>query len=173
MYCMAVNVIAFVYSGFQGYDLIYQLTSRERKVRQALCHYLDFYLDQVSPCLTTHLRPLPLKALCQRRNDILLQAAIMVLMISVKVHLSAAIRSLRLRHMELNSSLIFQRFYEQVAQDAPLKPSMDIFAVGMVVELDVCQRRNDILLQAAIMMLMISVKVRLSVAIRSLRHRHN
>ncbi|KAJ0048917.1 hypothetical protein Pint_16064 [Pistacia integerrima] len=48
---------------------------------------------------------------CQRRNDILLQATIMVMMISVK------------------------RFYEhggemQVAQDAPLKPSMDIFAVG-------------------------------------------
>ncbi|KAJ0105965.1 hypothetical protein Patl1_18690 [Pistacia atlantica] len=48
---------------------------------------------------------------CRRRNDILLQATIMVLMIS------------------------FKRFYEhggemQVAQDAPLKPSMDIFAVG-------------------------------------------
>ncbi|KAJ0080030.1 hypothetical protein Patl1_24398 [Pistacia atlantica] len=133
MYCMAVNVIAFVYSGFRGYDLIYQLTSGERKVRQPLCHYLDFYLDQV----------------CQRRNDILLQAAIMVLMISVK----------------LNSSFDEHGGEMQVAQDAPLKPSMDIFAV--------CQRRNDILLQAAIMVLMISVKVRLSAAIHSLRRRHN
>ncbi|KAJ0054273.1 hypothetical protein Pint_02707 [Pistacia integerrima] len=46
-YCMAVNVIAFVYSGFQGYDLIYQLTSGKRKLRLPLRHYLDFSLDQV------------------------------------------------------------------------------------------------------------------------------
>lgn len=44
-------MIAFAYSGFQSYDLAYQLTARVRKPRQNLRYYLDFSLDQVSLCL--------------------------------------------------------------------------------------------------------------------------
>lgn len=44
---MAVNVIGFVYSGFQAYDVAYQLTSGKQKLRSHLRFYLDFILDQV------------------------------------------------------------------------------------------------------------------------------
>lgn len=47
---MAVNVIAFAYSGFQAYDLVYQLTSGKCKGKQHLRYYFDFSMDQVSPC---------------------------------------------------------------------------------------------------------------------------
>ncbi|XP_022740050.1 CASP-like protein 4A1 [Durio zibethinus] len=46
-FCMAVNVIGFVYSGFQAYDLAYQLTSGKQKPRSHLRCYLDFILDQM------------------------------------------------------------------------------------------------------------------------------
>ncbi|PPD89963.1 hypothetical protein GOBAR_DD13094 [Gossypium barbadense] len=45
-FCMAVNVIGFVYSGFQAYDVAYQLTSGKQKPRSHLRFYLDFILDQ-------------------------------------------------------------------------------------------------------------------------------
>ncbi|GMI68405.1 CASP-like protein 4A1 [Hibiscus trionum] len=44
-FCMAVNVIGFVYSGIQAYDLAYQLASR--KPRSHLRRYIDFALDQI------------------------------------------------------------------------------------------------------------------------------
>ncbi|KAK9224957.1 hypothetical protein WN943_009997 [Citrus x changshan-huyou] len=46
-YCLAVNVIVFVYSGFQSFDLAYRLTAGHRKPRQILRYYLDFSLDQI------------------------------------------------------------------------------------------------------------------------------
>ncbi|MBA0758626.1 hypothetical protein Gotri_021605 [Gossypium trilobum] len=46
-FCMAVNVIGFVYSGFQAYDVAYQLTSGKQKPRSHLRFYLDFILDQI------------------------------------------------------------------------------------------------------------------------------
>ncbi|XP_022750575.1 CASP-like protein 4A1 [Durio zibethinus] len=46
-YCMAVNVIGFVYSGIQAYDLAYQLTSGKQKPRSRLRCFLDFVLDQM------------------------------------------------------------------------------------------------------------------------------
>ncbi|KAL4375905.1 hypothetical protein GQ457_02G011760 [Hibiscus cannabinus] len=44
-FCMAVNVMGFVYSGIQAYDLAYQLTSR--RPRSHLRRYIDFALDQI------------------------------------------------------------------------------------------------------------------------------
>ncbi|KAE8691646.1 CASP-like protein 4A3 [Hibiscus syriacus] len=46
-FCMAVNVIGFLYSGIQAYDLAYQLTSGKRKPRSHLQCYIDFALDQI------------------------------------------------------------------------------------------------------------------------------
>ncbi|XP_007031454.2 PREDICTED: CASP-like protein 4A1 [Theobroma cacao] len=46
-FCMAVNVIGFVYSGSQAYDLAYQLTFGKQKPRSRLRCYLDFVLDQM------------------------------------------------------------------------------------------------------------------------------
>ncbi|XWS40749.1 hypothetical protein CRYUN_Cryun17cG0022200 [Craigia yunnanensis] len=46
-FCMAVNVIGFVYSGIQAYDLAYQLTSGKQRPRSRLRCYLDFVLDQI------------------------------------------------------------------------------------------------------------------------------
>ncbi|PPS04643.1 hypothetical protein GOBAR_AA16013 [Gossypium barbadense] len=46
-FCMAVNVIGFVYSGFQAYDVAFQLTSGKQKPRSDLRFYLDFILDQI------------------------------------------------------------------------------------------------------------------------------
>ncbi|KAJ4729205.1 CASP-like protein [Melia azedarach] len=51
-YCMAVNVIAFAYSGFQAYDLVYQLTSGKCKGKQHLRYYFDFSMDQISNIVT-------------------------------------------------------------------------------------------------------------------------
>ncbi|XWS30351.1 hypothetical protein CRYUN_Cryun24cG0109800 [Craigia yunnanensis] len=46
-FSMAVNVIGFVYSGIQAYDLAYQLASGKHKHRSRLRCYLDFVLDQM------------------------------------------------------------------------------------------------------------------------------
>ncbi|XVE83955.1 hypothetical protein DITRI_Ditri16bG0130300 [Diplodiscus trichospermus] len=46
-FCMAVNVIGFVYSAIQAYDLAYQLASGKQKPRSRLRCFLDFVLDQV------------------------------------------------------------------------------------------------------------------------------
>ncbi|XWS32769.1 hypothetical protein CRYUN_Cryun22dG0018100 [Craigia yunnanensis] len=45
-FCVAVNVIGFVYSGIQAYDLAYRLASGKQKPRSRLRCYLDFVLDQ-------------------------------------------------------------------------------------------------------------------------------
>ncbi|KAK8717044.1 hypothetical protein V6N13_044327 [Hibiscus sabdariffa] len=44
-FCMAVNVMGFVYSGIQAYDLAYRLTTR--RPRSHLRRYIDFALDQI------------------------------------------------------------------------------------------------------------------------------
>lgn len=46
-YCLAVNVIGFVYSGLQGCDLAYHLGTRQHALRQHLRYHLDFFMDQV------------------------------------------------------------------------------------------------------------------------------
>ncbi|KAK0591317.1 hypothetical protein LWI29_038340 [Acer saccharum] len=46
-YSLAVNVIAFVYCGFQAFDLVYQLTIGKRRTRNHLRCYLDFSMDQM------------------------------------------------------------------------------------------------------------------------------
>ncbi|XVE67940.1 hypothetical protein DITRI_Ditri09bG0028000 [Diplodiscus trichospermus] len=46
-YSLAVNVIGFVYSGVQAYDITYQLASGKQKPRSRLRCYLDFILDQI------------------------------------------------------------------------------------------------------------------------------
>ncbi|TXG54656.1 hypothetical protein EZV62_019912 [Acer yangbiense] len=46
-YSLAVNVIAFVYCGFQAFDLVYQLTTGKRRTRNHLRCYLDFSMDQM------------------------------------------------------------------------------------------------------------------------------
>ncbi|XP_028778332.1 CASP-like protein 4A2 [Neltuma alba] len=46
-YCLSVNVIAFVYSGFQACDLAYQLVTGKNMINHHLrCHF-DFFMDQV------------------------------------------------------------------------------------------------------------------------------
>ncbi|KAH7577364.1 hypothetical protein ACOSP7_001765 [Xanthoceras sorbifolium] len=46
-FSLAVNVIAFVYSGFQAFDLVYQLTTGKRQARNHLRCYFDFSMDQM------------------------------------------------------------------------------------------------------------------------------
>ncbi|KAK2661793.1 hypothetical protein Ddye_000367 [Dipteronia dyeriana] len=46
-YSLAVNVIAFVYCGFQAFDLVYKLTTGKRRTRNHLRCYLDFSMDQM------------------------------------------------------------------------------------------------------------------------------
>ncbi|XP_010528256.1 PREDICTED: CASP-like protein 4A1 [Tarenaya hassleriana] len=46
-YCMAANVIGFIYSGFQICDLLYLLSTNIRRSRHNLRHFLDFALDQM------------------------------------------------------------------------------------------------------------------------------
>ncbi|XP_021816484.1 CASP-like protein 4A1 isoform X3 [Prunus avium] len=45
-YCLAVNVIGFVYSGLQTYDLTYFFTSGKHVMQLHLRHYFDFLMDQ-------------------------------------------------------------------------------------------------------------------------------
>ncbi|XP_057951415.1 CASP-like protein 4A3 [Malania oleifera] len=46
-YCLSVTVIAFVYSGFQAYDLAYHLITGKHVIRHHLrCHF-NFFMDQV------------------------------------------------------------------------------------------------------------------------------
>ncbi|KAG8384823.1 hypothetical protein BUALT_Bualt04G0158400 [Buddleja alternifolia] len=56
-YCMSVNVIGFVYSGAQAFDLSYNLATGKYVVqqRQQLRHYFDFAFDQASfKCFIIH-----------------------------------------------------------------------------------------------------------------------
>ncbi|KAL6288024.1 hypothetical protein ACE6H2_012414 [Prunus campanulata] len=46
-YCLAVNVIGFVYSGLQTYDLTYFFTSGKHVMQLHLRHYFDFLMDQI------------------------------------------------------------------------------------------------------------------------------
>lgn len=47
-YCLSVNVIAFVYAGFQAYDLAYYLAKGKHVIRHHLRRPVDFFMDQVS-----------------------------------------------------------------------------------------------------------------------------
>ena len=49
-YCLAVNVIGFVYSGLQGCDLAFHLRTGQHALRHHLRYHLDFFMDQAS-CL--------------------------------------------------------------------------------------------------------------------------
>ncbi|CAN6574944.1 unnamed protein product [Malus baccata var. baccata] len=51
-FCLAVNVIGFVYSGLQTYDLTYFFTSGKHVIQHHLRYYLDFLLDQASDYLS-------------------------------------------------------------------------------------------------------------------------
>ncbi|GLT47224.1 hypothetical protein SLA2020_209340 [Shorea laevis] len=46
-YCLSVNVIAFVYSGFQAYDLAYYLITRKHTIDHHFRFTFDFFMDQI------------------------------------------------------------------------------------------------------------------------------
>ncbi|XP_008458753.2 CASP-like protein 4A1 [Cucumis melo] len=46
-YCMAVNVIGFVYSALQSYDLVYFLSTGKHMMRNHFKQYFDFFIDQI------------------------------------------------------------------------------------------------------------------------------
>ncbi|XP_068306424.1 CASP-like protein 4A3 [Pyrus communis] len=46
-YCLAVNVIGFVYAAFQAYNLSYHLVTGKFVIRHHLRHHFDFFMDQV------------------------------------------------------------------------------------------------------------------------------
>lgn len=46
-YLVAVNVIGFVYSGFQAYDLAYHLATAKHVISSHLRYFFDFAMDQV------------------------------------------------------------------------------------------------------------------------------
>ncbi|KAL4634014.1 hypothetical protein ACB092_04G166300 [Castanea dentata] len=46
-YCLSVNVIAFVYSGFQAYDLAYNMITGKHVIRHHLRRHFTFFMDQV------------------------------------------------------------------------------------------------------------------------------
>ncbi|XP_050382144.1 CASP-like protein 4A3 [Argentina anserina] len=46
-YCLAVNVLGFVYSGIQTYDLVYYFTTGKHVVQHYLRYYFDFLMDQI------------------------------------------------------------------------------------------------------------------------------
>uniref|UniRef100_A0A5B7C0X9 CASP-like protein n=1 Tax=Davidia involucrata TaxID=16924 RepID=A0A5B7C0X9_DAVIN len=46
-YCLAVTVIAFVYSGFQAYDLAYNLITGKHVISHHLRYHFDFSMDQI------------------------------------------------------------------------------------------------------------------------------
>ncbi|PPD79785.1 hypothetical protein GOBAR_DD23267 [Gossypium barbadense] len=47
-YCLSVNVIGFVYAGFQAYALAYHLIMRKHVIRHYLRQHFDFFMDQAS-----------------------------------------------------------------------------------------------------------------------------
>ncbi|KAF8378292.1 hypothetical protein HHK36_029631 [Tetracentron sinense] len=47
-YCISVTTIAFVYSGFQAYNLAYHLITGKHVIRHHLRPYFDFSMDQAS-----------------------------------------------------------------------------------------------------------------------------
>ncbi|KAL4018273.1 hypothetical protein IC575_021864 [Cucumis melo] len=47
-YCMAVNVIGFVYSALQSYDLVCFLSTGKHMIRNHFKQYFDFFIDQAS-----------------------------------------------------------------------------------------------------------------------------
>ncbi|KAM3318935.1 CASP-like protein 4A3 [Capsicum chacoense] len=46
-YCVAVNAIGFAYSGFQTFDLIYNLASRKHFLSHYTRYHFDFFMDQI------------------------------------------------------------------------------------------------------------------------------
>ncbi|KAG6686582.1 hypothetical protein I3842_11G027300 [Carya illinoinensis] len=46
-YCLSINVIAFVYSSFQAYDLTYHLVTGNYMIRHYLRRHFVFFMDQV------------------------------------------------------------------------------------------------------------------------------
>lgn len=46
-YSMAVNVIGFVYSALQSYDLVYFLSTGKYMIRNHFKQYFDFFIDQI------------------------------------------------------------------------------------------------------------------------------
>ncbi|XP_050225709.1 CASP-like protein 4A3 [Mercurialis annua] len=46
-YCLSVNVIGFVYSGFQAYDLSYHLVTGKHVIRHHLRRHFTFFMDQI------------------------------------------------------------------------------------------------------------------------------
>ncbi|CAH9095890.1 unnamed protein product [Cuscuta epithymum] len=46
-YCLAVNVIGFVYSGFQAFNVSYYLATKKHFISHHLRHHFDFAIDQV------------------------------------------------------------------------------------------------------------------------------
>ncbi|XP_062170296.1 CASP-like protein 4A3 [Alnus glutinosa] len=46
-YCLSVNVIAFVYSGFQAYALTHHLITGKPLIRHRHRHHFDFFMDQI------------------------------------------------------------------------------------------------------------------------------
>lgn len=46
-YCLSVNVIAFVYSGFQAFDLVSNMISGKHVIRHHLRRHFIFFMDQV------------------------------------------------------------------------------------------------------------------------------
>ncbi|XP_022737609.1 CASP-like protein 4A2 [Durio zibethinus] len=46
-YCLSVNVIGFVYAGFQAYDLAYYLITEKRVIHHYLRQPFDFFMDQI------------------------------------------------------------------------------------------------------------------------------
>ncbi|KAL8042029.1 hypothetical protein ABFX02_09G023400 [Erythranthe guttata] len=46
-YCLSVNVIGFVYSAFQAYDLAYHLGTEKHVISHHLRYHFDFSMDQI------------------------------------------------------------------------------------------------------------------------------
>ncbi|XP_012486338.1 CASP-like protein 4A3 [Gossypium raimondii] len=46
-YCLSVNVIGFVYAGFQAYALAYHLIMGKHVIRHYLRQHFDFFMDQI------------------------------------------------------------------------------------------------------------------------------
>ncbi|KAG0462990.1 hypothetical protein HPP92_021466 [Vanilla planifolia] len=46
-YCVSVNVIGFVYAGFQAYAEVYHMSSKRHIIRRPVGSYFDFAMDQI------------------------------------------------------------------------------------------------------------------------------
>ncbi|XWS60722.1 hypothetical protein CRYUN_Cryun07bG0060100 [Craigia yunnanensis] len=46
-YCLSLNVIGFVYAGFQAYDLAYYLITEKHVIQHYLRQHFDFFIDQI------------------------------------------------------------------------------------------------------------------------------